>query len=129
MQNILKDKKHDFIYWTPRVLSLIFIAFLLLMSLDVFGTGLSFLETILALFMHNIPALILAVVLAISWRYEIVGGIAFIAAGLLYIVVVFRGSGDWKMALAWSAQISGAAFVIGGFFIADWVKRRDHSSK
>lgn len=108
----------------PRILSIIFIAFLALMSLDVFSMGLGFWETFGGLLMHNIPVFILLAVLWISWKYEIVGGVAFILAGLLYIFFTFRNADNWGMALAWSVQIAGVAFVIGGFFIANWIKKR-----
>lgn len=121
----MENKEKDFIYWTPRILSIIFVAFLALMSLDVFDMGLGFWQTPGALFMHSIPALILLIVIMISWKYEIVGGIVFILAGLLYIFLAVRGTDNLGMALAWSAQISGMAFIIGGFFLANWwIKKR-----
>lgn len=81
-----KAKKiNKFVCWAPRILSIMFILFLMLFSLDVFAENLSFWEIAFGLFMHNIPALVLLIVLLISWRYEIVGGIAFILAGILYI--------------------------------------------
>ena len=84
----MKKKISKFVYWTPRILSIIFIFFLALMSLDVFEGNYGFWGTITGLFMHNIPAMILLIVLIISWKYEIVGGIAFILAGLLYIITL-----------------------------------------
>ena len=74
--------------------------------------------------MHNIPALILLAALIISWKREIIGGVVFILAGLLYIFFAFRNADNWGMALAWSIQIAGVAFVIGGFFIASWIKKK-----
>lgn len=118
------NKVGKFVFWTPRILSIIFIAFLALMSLDVFDMGLSFWETLVGLFIHNIPALILLAVLVIFWKREIVGGVVFILAGLLYIFFAMRNADDWRMALAWSVQISGVAFVIGGFFLANWFKKK-----
>lgn len=120
----MENKVSKFVYWTPRVLAIIFIVFLALMSLDVFTEGVSFLQIIGGLFMHNIPVFILLAVLIISWKYEIVGGIVFILAGLLYIFLAVRGADSLAMALVWSAQISGVAFIIGGFFLANWIKRR-----
>jgi len=73
-----------FVYWTPRVLAIIFVLFLALFSLDVFDSASSFSEILIGLFMHNIPAMILLVVLIISWKHELVGAIVFILAGLLY---------------------------------------------
>lgn len=120
----MENKVSKFVYWTPRILSIIFIAFLALMSLDIFSMELNFWQTIGGLFMHNIPVFILLAVLIISWKYEIVGGIVFVLAGFLYIFITARNADDWRMALAWSIQISGMAFLIGGFFIANWIKKR-----
>jgi hypothetical protein len=119
----MENKVSRFVFWTPRILSIILIAFLVIMSLDVFEIGMNFWQILGGLFMHNIPVLILLVVFAISWKYEIVGGIVFILAGILYIFISVRNVDDWRIALAWSIQIAGTAFVIGGFFIANWMKK------
>lgn len=55
------------------------------MSLDTLEGNYGFWEMILELFIHNIPTLVLLIVLLISWKYEIFGGISFILAGILYI--------------------------------------------
>ncbi|MCL5795834.1 MAG: hypothetical protein M1338_05785 [Patescibacteria group bacterium] len=99
----------------------------MLFSLDVFGNGLNFWQTALSLFMHNIPALILLIVLLISWKYEIVGGISFILAGLFYIVMVLMGiftnGFGWYM-IFWILQIAGPAFLIGILFLVGWLKKK-----
>ncbi len=122
----MTTKIKPWIYWTPRILSIIFILFLALMSLDVFETGLSFWQTIGALLMHNIPALILLIVLLIAWKYEIVGGVAFILAGLLYITLIvidaLKNQFEWYM-ISWTVQISGIAFFIGILFLIGWVRK------
>lgn len=114
---------NKFIYWTPRILSIIFILFLALMSLDVFSPELNFWQILIALLMHNIPALILLIVLLISWKHEIVGGISFILAGLLYIIMLMRRPFEWYM-LSWIIQISGVAFFIGILFLIGWFKKK-----
>lgn len=116
-----------FIYWTPRILSILFLLFLAMFSLDVFGEGLGFWQTALAFLMHNLPVIVLAVILYISWRYEIVGGIAFIIAGFFYAALVLRSAisngFEWYY-LAWILQISGVAFLIGGLFLVGWSRRK-----
>lgn len=115
------------LYWTPRILSIIFICFLALMSLDVFESSSSLSQIILALFMHNIPAIILLIVLWISWKKEIVGGIAFILAGLLYIAMILKTAittgFEWYY-LTWAIQISGIAFLIGILFLIGWFRKK-----
>lgn len=116
----MKQKINKFIYWTPRILSIIFLCLLALMSLDIFDMNLEFWETILGLFMHNIPVIILLIVLLISWKYEIVGGIAFILAGLFYIIISLINSfGD---IISWLI-ISGPAFLIGILFLICWKRK------
>lgn len=120
----MKTKVSKFVFWTPRILSIAFIVFLALFSLDVFDERLGFWQTLGGLFMHNIPVLILLAVLIISWKREIVGGIIFILAGIFYIIFALKRADNWQTALLWILQISGMAFVIGGFFIANWIKKR-----
>jgi len=120
-------KVSKFIYWTPRILSIIFLLFLAMMSLDIFGNNYTFWQTVVGLFMHNIPVFILTALLIISWKHEIVGGIAFILAGLLYnvfiIVNAIRNGFEWYL-LSWSIQISGIAFLIGVLFLVGWSKKK-----
>jgi hypothetical protein len=118
-----KKKIKKWIYWTPRVLSIIFIFFLALFSLDVIGTGLSFWGTVLALIIHSIPSILLLIVLLISWKYEIVGGVAYILAGLAYIIILATSSNFEGYMLSWSAIIAGPAFVIGILFLINWRKK------
>lgn len=118
------DKKiSKFIYWTPRILSIIFLLFLAMFSLDVFGNGLNFWQTILGLLIHNMPVFVLLAVLIISWKYEIVGGVAFILAGLLYIVTLLMKGFEWYM-ISWSLLIAGPAFFIGILFFINWFKKK-----
>ena len=122
----MENKIGKGLYWTPRILSMIFIGFLALMSLDVFDSGLNFWQTVLALVMHNLPALFLLIILIISWRYEIVGGVGFILAGLVYIALLMRKPFEWYM-LSWAIQIAGVAFLVGILFLIGWFKKNKKS--
>ena len=123
----MKKKINNFVYWTPRILSIIFILFLFLMSLDIFEGDYGFWGTILGLFMHNIPSIMLLIVLIISWKHELVGGVAFSLAGVIYIPLLFIASiktgFEWYYAL-WALQISGIAFFIGAMFLVGWLKKK-----
>jgi len=96
------------------------------MSLDVFDGKLDFWQTLFGLFIHNIPALVLLLVIIISWKYEIVGGIVFILAGLLYIWLIsdqIFNNFQWYY-LSWIIQISGVAFFIGALFLIGWFRKK-----
>ena len=114
-------KINKFIFWTPRILGIILSCFLVIFSFDVFEMELGFWQTIGALLIHNIPSFILLAILLISWRYEIVGGITFILAGLLYILMLLmRG---WY-SLSGLLLIAGPAFLIGILFLIGWRQKR-----
>jgi hypothetical protein len=119
------DKKNQQIYiLDPRILSIVFIVFLTLMSLDVISPELSLWQIITGLLIHNIPTLVMIIVLIVSWRHEIVGAIAFLLTGLLYIIMTTRAEIAWYLALSWSIIIAGPAFLIGILFLINWFKKR-----
>ena len=119
----MPKKVSKFVYWAPRIISILFILFLAMFSLDVFEPGLGFWQIVGALFMHNIPVFFLVAVLIISWRYEIVGGIAFILAGIAYIVMLLMNPFEWYM-LSWSVTIAGPAFLVGILWLMNWYKKK-----
>lgn len=121
-------KTGKILYWAPRILSILFICFLTLFSLDVFEPGMSAGEITLGLFMHNIPSIIMIVLLVIAWRKEIVGAVSYFCAGLFYIGLLIFGAVNsglqWHLVISWSTIIAGPAFIIGVLFLINWKKRK-----
>ncbi len=113
------------LFWTPRALSMLFLAFLSLFALDVFGEGRGFWGTLIALVMHLIPAFVLIAALILAWRWEWVGAVLYAGAGLLYVVWVVSMSRPVPpaMRLIWALCIAGPAFVIAALFLVNWLKR------
>ncbi len=121
-------KVGKFIYWAPRVLSILFILFLVMFSLDVIEPGRSVGDIIIGLIMHNIPVFVLIGLLIIAWKHELVGAVTFITAGLLYSwVTVFRAIQSeipWYLGISWSLTIAGPAFLVGILFLLNWKCKR-----
>ena len=120
------------LFWTPRGLSIVFIAFLSLFSMDVFSEHLGFWQTALALAMHLIPSFVLIAALVLAWRWEWIGAALYAAAGLLYVWWVATLSRPLPAAvkLMWILMIAVPAFVIAGLFLASWLKRSElHTSR
>jgi hypothetical protein len=115
------------LFWTPRALSILFIAFLSLFALDVFDGHSGFWQTVLALTMHLIPSFVLIAALVLAWRWEWIGAALYGAAGMLYVWWVVSTSRPVPpaMRLIWVLTIAGPAFVIAGLFLANWLKRGD----
>lgn len=108
------------LYWTPRILCILFAAFLSLFALDVFGEGYTFWETVVALLMDLIPTGIVLIVLAIAWRWEWVGAVLFLALGAWYLVTAW-GHFHWSAYL----MISGPLFLVGVLFLINWLYRAE----
>ncbi len=115
----MKPPIRQLLFWLPRALTILFALFLSLFALDVFDEGYGFWGTVFALFTHLIPTWIVLLVLALSWRWEWVGAILFVALGLLYAYfAVGRGHPEWTLV------ISGPLFLVGGLFLLNWLCRK-----
>lgn len=115
--------KKRIIIWAPRVLCIIFALFLSVFALDALSEGLGFWQTILAFSIHLIPTLLVVIVLIISLRWELVGGIIFTSLGILYVVSSW-GRFPWVTYLI----VSGPLLLAGVLFLVNWaMKSKSHS--
>ena len=106
------------LFWTPRILSILFILFIGLFSLDVFGTGASFWDTLLGFLIHNIPAFILLAALILAWRWEWVGTVLFAGFGIWYLVNA-RGVSP----MLYYVIFAGIPFLVAILFLVGWIAR------
>ncbi len=121
----MSDVTRGALFWTPRVLSIIFLAFLSLFALDVFEGRLGFWQTMQALFMHLIPVFVLLVILILAWRWEWIGAAFYGLAGLFYVgwVVLTPRPFPPVQRLVMIILIAGPALVIAALFLANWLRR------
>jgi hypothetical protein len=113
------------LFWAPRVVSILFIAFLGLFALDVFNEGYGFPRVLLALAMHLTPSLLLALVLAVAWRWEWFGAVCYAAAGVWYVSTVLPRALPAAVKANWIGVIAMPAFIIAGLFLFGWIRRAD----
>jgi hypothetical protein len=112
------SKRNNFLYWSPRVLGILFIVFLSLFSFDVFSEY-SGLELLVALFMHLVPSFVLAVFLIIAWRWENIGGILYIFLGFVF-TFFFKTYEDPIVFML----VSFPAFLVGVLFLVNFYRGR-----
>ena len=74
--------------------------------------------------MHNLPTIVMLLVLIAAWKREILGGIGFILAGAVYIAFASTKGLPWYIVLSWSLQIAAPAFLIGALFLVNWHKNK-----
>lgn len=113
------------LFWTPRVLTILFAGFISIFAMDVFEGHHPLGQVLLALAMHLIPTGVVLLSLAIAWRWEWAGAVLFFGLGVTYIVTMW-GRFSWDT----YALIAGPAFLVGLLFLIGWryraeIRRRD----
>ena len=104
--------------WAPRVLGILFVLFLGLFALDIFDMQLDLWGTIVGLFMHLIPNIVLAIFIVLAWKREWVGAVGFLGWAVFYVE---RARG---FDLATYAIIAGIPALIGLLYLAGWIWRK-----
>lgn len=110
---------------SPRVLAIGVALFLMLFSFDVFGPGLSVWEMALGFLIHNIPSILLALVIWVSWKRPWIGAVLTIVLGFAYIILT-RGNQPLVAYLA----ISGPLFLTGILYLLSWrqISKQQHDN-
>jgi len=103
-------------FWAPRALSILFIAFVSLFALDVFGEIHGFWRTLADLLMHLIPSFVMLAALVLAWRWEWVGTVMFTVCGAFFIVI---GRGPWV-----KLTFAAPCFVAACLFFVNWRQKR-----
>jgi hypothetical protein len=103
------------LYWSPRVLAIVFIAFTCIFAADVFNESHGLWQTILALFMHLIPQMLLIAFLILSWRREWIIGTVCILLSIVYVVSMWG-----RFPIDVYLLIAGHLVIIGGLFLLNW---------
>jgi hypothetical protein len=107
------------LYWTPRILTIVFILFLAIFAFDSFEGDQSIIKKLGGFFIHLIPNIILILVLIVAWKHEWMGTLAFALVGIAYIIM-FWG----RFPVATYLIISGPLFLIAIFFGLNWMNRK-----
>ncbi|MFZ4414559.1 MAG: DUF7670 domain-containing protein [Bacteroidales bacterium] len=104
--------KAKFFLWTPRILTILAILFMMMFSLDVFGGNEPIYMQLVGFLIHNIPAFGLMGVLAIAWTWELTGGIVFIVCSIAMSIFFRAFQGNPA-----SLIVVGPFFIIGILFL------------
>jgi hypothetical protein len=106
-------------FWAPRLLTIVFALFLSVFALDVFEGDKDAGRLILELGLHLIPTFAILAVLALAWRWELVGTAAFAGLSVAYIV-----STGGRFALQAYLVISGSLLLLALLFLNSWLRGR-----
>lgn len=111
-------RKTSLLFWLPRILSSVFVVFLSLFALDVFNEY-SGPAAVTPFLINLIPALILLLVVIVSWRHELVGVLAFLAFSFIYVSNVGLDK-HWS----WYVAIPLPSAIVSILFLLSWIKKK-----
>ncbi len=98
------------VVWTPRVLGILVALFIGAFALDAVGEGLG------PFLIHLTPAVLLALIVVLAWRWAWIGALAFIGLAVLYAANTLNRPD-------WIAVISGPLLLVGLLFLWSWRAR------
>ncbi len=102
--------------WIPRVLGLALALFLAVFALDAFSPDKTFVQALPTFVVHLAPAFAVLVLVALSWRWELVGAVTLIGLSFAYAY--------WsRHHLSWILAVSGPLLIVGLLFLLSWTQR------
>ena len=104
-----------FLYWTPRVLSILMVGFISIFAFDVFEEDKTAWEIALALFIHLLPTIVAIIIVIVAWKREQIGGWLFVALGLAFLFI-------GRFQLATILIVTLPLVVIGAMFLVHYHK-------
>lgn len=109
----MRVKENRYLRWAPRLLSILYMAFLALFAFDVWGVAGDFVEKLAGFFIHLMPVYAVGMALLLAWRWRVLGGLLFLGLAAGFALVF-----DWDQ-LGTLLVMSGPLVVIGGLFLFD----------
>ena len=103
-----------YISWILRILLIIIILVFALFSLDVFEDGKGIWEIIAGLFMHNLPSLVMIIILFIAWKNELMGGVLLLLGVIGFGIFLFFKIDNFMYG---TVILLGIPFLIGIMFV------------
>lgn len=101
--------------WAPRLLLILFALFLIPFSFDVVEEGKGATQIGVALFMHNVPSMILGLVVFAAWRREWIGLLSCAVLAVAWVVWAWG-----RFPLPTYFIMAGPLFLIAALYAVNW---------
>jgi cell division protein FtsW (lipid II flippase) len=116
------------LHWLPRIICIMGILFISMFSIDALNSELTIWQQILSLSMHLIPSFVLILLLLLSWKRELIGGIIFMIIGLGFSPIIFihnfkMNQSIW-MSLGVISVITIPFAIVGVLFILSHYRKK-----
>jgi hypothetical protein len=121
------------LHWLPRIICIMVILFISMFALDVFNPALSIWQQVAGFLIHLIPSFILLALLAVAWKWELIGGILFSVIGLGFTPFLFNqnytnNNSIW-ISIGNVMMITFPIIVVGVLFIISHFSKKRHGHR
>ncbi len=120
-------KKSTLTWWLPRILCVCAILFISMFALDSFEEEATVNQQMLNFMIHLIPSFILTMILMLAWEKELIGGLIFVAIGIITSPFVFMLNYNRTHSVGTSLFIISIIcfpfILVGVLFILNHLKR------
>lgn len=113
----MKSQSLRTLTWAARILGIAVAVFVGIFALDAFAPDKPIGRALLDFGVHLVPALVVLVLVALSWRRAWLGGVGFVALAVAYAMWA-RSRPDWVLV------ISGPLVAAGLLFFLSWIEAR-----
>ena len=111
-------------YWAPRTLAILAVLFLMFFFLDCFRDSQKLGKLLLCILTDIVPSLILSLVVAAAWKWELIGGIVLIVLVVVISNFVHGFFINTAMTILFSlVLLSGILFVLHHILFRKKLKR------
>jgi len=117
----VSDRSHAWIRWSARILACAVCVFLSLFAFDAFGSGKPLRDALPDFALHLAPVLALFAVVAVSWRWEWLGGLVFTCLAAAYAYFA-------RDHVSWIVCISVPLLIVGLLYLWSWLSGRRFQS-
>jgi hypothetical protein len=116
------------LHWLPRVICILAILFVSMFALDAFGPGMTLSQQIGGFLIHLIPSFILALFLAVAWKWELIGGAILVLTGLGLTPFIYNHNYQMNhsigMTLGIVLMLNAPFVLVGCLFILNHVLKK-----
>ena len=110
-------------FLAPRILGILAILFISMFALDAFQPDMTIWEQLRDFLMHLIPSFVLLAIFLLAWKRELIGGIIFLAIGLVLTPLIYihnyNMNGSVWLSIGIILIITFPFILIGVLFIFD----------
>jgi predicted tellurium resistance membrane protein TerC len=103
--------KQRFVYWLPRFVAVLIVAFFALFILEGFSPEFSWVDSL----MHSLLALVALTMTVVAWKWPKVGGWFFVLLGARFLVPSLIGREVSGLVIGGVPVAAGILFLIEGF--------------